>query len=1108
MGIRVALHHFTQYQYDRPVTLSPHVIRLRPAPHCRTPVSAYSLTVRPEQHFINWQQDPFGNFLARVVFPEKTRALAIEVDLLAELTVINPFDFFLDQYAERTPFAYEAQLTKELGPYLEIKEQGPRLQRWLAQVDRSPQATVAFLVALNDCLRQDVDYIIRMEPGVQSCEETFALGKGSCRDSTWLLVQILRHLGFAARFVSGYLIQLTPDVKPLDGPLGPVADFTDLHAWAEVFVPGAGWLGLDPTSGLFAGEGHIPLACTPDPVSAAPVTGLTEECEVDFRFHLQVTRMHEDPRVTRPYTDEQWRAIEALGNAVDQDLVAGDVRLTMGGEPTFVSLDDMDGAEWNTDALGPNKRKLASTLLSRLQQRFAPGSVLHHGQGKWYPGESLPRWAFFCFWRQDGAPVWRDPSLLAKEDAEHHYDHTHAQRFVHALAQRLGVSSDCALPGYEDAVYYLWKEGALPVNIDLLRHDLTDPEERRRLARILERGLGSVVGYALPLKWEGDPNEGKWRGSRWQFRREHLFLLPGDSPMGYRLPLDSLPWSATDVGGLESEPSLFAPRSALRDLHGEVAARYAQFTRLDAVHHDGVREQVLAPSAAVDADFSDLVRTALCVEPREGGLYVFLPPLRSLEQYLDLIASIELTASEFHWPIFIEGYPPPPDWRLRHFSVTPDPGVIEVNIHPARSWPEVLDCVTVLHEEARCSRLGAEKFMLDGRHTGSGGGNHVTLGGPTPADSPFLRRPELLQSLLTYWQHHPSLSYLFSGLFVGPTSQAPRVDEARHESLYELEIAFQQTPPGETPAPWLVDRLLRHLLIDITGNTHRAEFCIDKLYSPDSANGRLGLVEMRAFEMPPHARMHLVQLLLLRALVARFWRTPYQRPLVRWGTELHDRFTLPHYLWQDFREVVCELQDAGYPFQLDWFAPFFEFRFPHYGAVQLHDMHLELRMAIEPWHVLGEEANAGGMSRYVDSSVERVQVKLSGMTDTRYVVACNGRRVPLRATGTQEEGVAGVRYKAWQPPSALHPLLPVHSPLIFAIVDIWTGRSIGGCTYHVVHPGGRNYVTFPVNANEAEARRIARFWPHGHTPGAMQPPPEEPQGEFPHILDLRRHYEC
>jgi uncharacterized protein (DUF2126 family) len=1099
MSIHVNLNHYTRYRYDRPVMLSPHLVRLRPAPHCRTPIEAYALKITPATHFINWQQDPFGNYVARLVFPEKATEFVVEVDLIADLTVINPFDFFLEESAEQCPFRYEEQLATELAPYVEIRERGPLLMRWLEGVDRSPQRTVDFLVEINRRLQRDIGYVIRMEPGIQSCEQTLSLGRGSCRDTGWLLVQILRHLGLAARFVSGYLVQLTADVKALDGPPGPAADFTDLHAWAEVYVPGAGWIGLDPTSGLFAGEGHIPLACTPDPSSAAAVTGYADDCGVEFYFHNRVRRVREDPRVTKPYTEEQWCAINGLGERVDADLAAGDVRLTMGGEPTFVSVDDMEGDEWNTAALGPAKRTMAGTLLRALKERFAPHGVLQYGQGKWYPGEPLPRWALSCFWRDDGEPLWREPALLADESRGAGHGLADAERFVAALCVRLGLAPDLVVPGYEDVFYYLWKEGTLPVNVDPLQSDLTDAAERQRLAFLLRRGLATVSGYALPLRWRGNDGGGLWCSSRWEFRRSRMYLIPGNSAMGYRLPLDSLPWVEPAAREQEFDRDSFEPRGPL----SPTAA---------VVDRSPVRQ--LPPGAAASAPAEPrpaevrIAHTALCVEPRDGKLYVFLPPLTHLEHYVDLLARIEATAAELAMPIVLEGYEPPRDARLRRLSITPDPGVIEVNVHPARNWEELGALTGVLYEEAHRCRLGTEKFMLDGRHTGTGGGNHVTIGGPTPADSPLLRRPDLLRSIITYWQHHPSLSYFFSGMFLGPTSQAPRVDEARDDGLYELEIAFQQVPSGEVPQPWLVDRLFRNLLIDVTGNTHRAEFCIDKLYAPAGPIGRLGLLEIRAFEMPPHARMSLVQMLLLRALVARFWADPYRGELVRWDTGLHDRFMLPHFLWEDLRAVVCDLERHGYEFALAWFAPFLEFRFPRYGTVHAGDVELELRMAIEPWHVLGEEVSSQGTARYVDSSVERLQVKVSGLTPGRHVVACNGRRVPLCTTDRRDEWVGGVRYRAWQPPSALHPTIGVHSPLVLDVVDTWSGYSVGGCTYHVVHPGGRSYETFPVNANEAEARRVARFWSYGHTPGPMAAPPEERSLEFPYTLDLRRADRC
>ncbi|ACI98307.1 DUF2126 domain-containing protein [Rhodospirillum centenum] len=1112
MGIHVALNHRTVYRYDRRISLGPQIVRLRPAPHCRTPILSYSLKVTPKQHFLNWQQDPQSNWLARFVFPEKTTEFTLEVDLVADMAAINPFDFFLEPQAERFPFVYEPWLHRELRPFLETEEPGPLLTRLLATIDRASQPTVGFLVGLNQRLQEAIRYVIRLEPGVQNCEETLARGKGSCRDSAWLLVQVLRHLGLAARFVSGYLIQLTPDVKPLEGPEGPSADFTDLHAWTEVYLPGAGWIGLDPTSGLLAGEGHIPLAATPDPASAAPVAGGLDACEVSFEHHMQVTRIREQPRVTRPYAPEQWAAIDALGRRIDRDLADGDVRLTMGGEPTFVAIDDMDGAEWTVAAQGPTKRLLGGDLIRRLKTRFGPGGVLHFGQGKWYPGESLPRWALHLWWRRDGDALWTHAEYQADERRDYGFGLAEAERFMAALAARLGVPVDYARATYEDPWHHLRQERALPVNVDPTDSRLDDPEERARLARVFERGLDTPIGFALPLNRRHEAHGPVWLSSPWPTRSDRLFLVPGDSPVGYRLPLGSLPWVAPDDRPWSWEQDPFDDRAPL-PAHADLAQRAELKGRTEPVHRGGpIRMADVRDGARASEDrIPDrgesawwVVRTALCVEPRDGRLYVFLPPTGVLEDWVELLAAVEATAVALDLPVVLEGYPPPKDPRLNGIAVTPDPGVIEVNIHPAHDWDELARTTTALYEDARQSRLGTEKFALDGRHVGTGGGNHIVVGGATPADSPFLRRPDLLRSLLTYWQNHPALSYLFSGLFIGPTSQHPRVDEARHDSLYELEIAFGVLDgAGPDCPPWLVDRALRHLLVDVQGNTHRTEFCIDKLYSPDSATGRLGLLELRSFEMPPHAQMSLVQQLLLRALIGWFWREPWRARLVRWGTELNDRWMLPHFVIQDMQDVVADLRAAGYGFEESWFAPHTTFRFPVIGQVSHRGLTLELRTALEPWHVLGEEPGGGGTVRYVDSSLERVQVRLTGAPGERYAVACNGRRVPLRPTGTEGEAVAGVRFRAWQPPNCLHPTIGVHAPLVFDILDTWTGRSIGGCTYHVAHPGGRNFTTFPVNANEAEGRRLARFFPFGHTPGPMSVPAGTPNPDFPLTLDLR-----
>jgi uncharacterized protein (DUF2126 family)/transglutaminase-like putative cysteine protease len=1094
MTLHVALTHKTEYRYDRLTQMGPQVIRLRPAPHCRTPILSYSLTLTPKEHFLNWQQDPFGNYLGRLVIPEKTREFSVTVDLVADMAVINPFDFFVDDYAQGWPFTYEPELKEELTPYLRPAPAGPLLRRYIDALRVNAATTIDFLVDVNRQVQRDVGYLIRMEPGVQTPEQTLANASGSCRDSGWLLVQILRHYGLAARFVSGYLIQLKPDVKPLDGPEGASADFTDLHAWAEVYVPGAGWIGLDPTSGLLAGEGHIPLAATPSPGSAAPISGAHEKAEVEFDFAMRVDRIRESPRVTKPYTDEQWRAILAAGHRVDERLQAGDVRLSMGGEPTFVAVDDMEGGEWNTEAVGPTKRLYAENLIRRLRRRFAPGGLLHYGQGKWYPGEQLPRWALACYWRADGEPLWQDESLIDGEVTDTPATVADADRFTAALCETLGLPKNSAVPAFEDPAHFMLVEQKLPLNVDTADNKLEDPQERTRVMRVFDRGVAAPVSYVLPIQvWQSQERGRRWVTERWAFRREKLFLIPGDSPSGFRLPLASLPHVAP-INYPQVIPA--DPLAQRRPL----PAREILLTGRRAVT---LEPPVAAPD--IPQEIFGSVRTALTIEPRDGHLQVFMPPVEDAEDYAALIAAIEETAAATKQKVHIEGYLPPHDPRLNVIKVTPDPGVIEVNIQPATRWEEAVDITTALYEEAHQTRLGTEKFMIDGHHSGTGGGNHIVLGGLTPADSPFLRRPDLLGSLVTYWQHHPSLSYLFSGLFIGPTSQAPRIDEARHEQLYEMEIALRQVPDptaGHIP-PWLVDRIFRNLLVDVTGNTHRAEICIDKLYSPDGPTGRLGLVEFRSFEMPPHAQMSLAQQLLLRSLIAWFWEEPYRGKLIRWGTQLQDRFMLPHYQWADFLTIIDDLKAAAYPVEAAWFAPHFEFRFPLYGRVDHGGLQVEMRAALEPWHVLGEVGVAGGTARYVDSSLERVQVKVSEMTDRRHVVTCNGQALPLASTGVAGEFVAGVRFRAWQPPSALHPTIAPHTPLTFDVVDSWTGRAIGGCRYHVAHPGGRSFDTFPINAYEAESRRLARFESIGHTPGRMKAPEPKVNPDYPLTLDLR-----
>lgn len=1099
MSTKVSLRHRTTYRFDHPVALGPHVVRLRPAPHCRTPIDAYAMTVSPAEHFVNWQQDPFGNWQARLVLPEKVTELDVDVTLVADLMTINPFDFFIEEYAETYPFVYEPQLAADLAPYLRPVDEGdgtgpgPVMTAWRETLPALPDdgvPLVSFLAGLNEAVHRDVAYTVRMEPGVQTPDETLTRAIGSCRDSAWLLVSLLRQHGLAARFVSGYLVQLATDplvaAQALDGPAGATEDFTDLHAWAEVYVPGAGWVGLDPTSALFAGEGHLPLSATPHPLSAAPITGASEPAEVEFSFLNEVTRVHEDPRVTLPYTPEQWGRIDALGAAVDARLGAGDVGLTMGGEPTFVSIDDRACEQWTTAADGEDKRRLATELAERLRAVYADGGLVHRGQGTWYPGESLPRWQISLQWRTDGEPLWHDPDLLCDPwtDPEP-VGHDAARHLAQETARVLGLPDALVLAAWEDPFAVVAREMALP---DGERPD----EDAADVDAVAARDAAETMprGWVLPLV-TGE----QWRTPAWRFRRGRLVLLPGDSAVGLRLPLDAISWTDPEASGdpsyLEAGPAVVA----------------------------GVPDvEVCDPDGAPTTAFVFEVRPGSTDGP--PVLHVFLPPTERFEDYVDLVHVVEHAVGSVGVPVVVEGYGPPPDPRLTSLSVTPDPGVIEVNVQPTSSWAELTALTDTLYAAARRTRLGTETFDLDGRHTGTGGGNHLTLGGSTPSASPLLRRPELLTSLLAHWQRHPSLSYLFSGRFIGPTSQAPRLDEGRPEAVYEMEIAIAEVrrlvaeADGEPVRPWLVDRALRHLLTDLTGNTHRAEFCIDKLYGPDSSRGRLGLLELRGFEMPPHPQMALVQALLVRALVARFWEEPDHGPLERWGTGLHEDFLLPQGAVRDIDAVVADLRSHDIPFERTWLDPFVEFRFPRLGLTEVSTpsgpVELELRSAIEPWHVLGEEATGSGTSRYVDSSMERLQVTVRGLLPARHLVTCQGVPVPLTPTGVPGELYAGVRYRAWQPWSALHPSIPVHAPLHVAVVDTVAGQSLGGCTYHVVHPGGRAYEHPPVNAQEAQARRSSRFVPQPAAVGAvdvgalLEAGRRAQTSDYPHTLDLRR----
>jgi len=1055
MGIQVALNHRTVYRYEKAISLGPQVIQLRPALHCRAPILSYSLDVSPSEHILNWQLDPHNNRLARLLFSGKTNELRVDVNLIADLTPYNPFEFFLEPGFEEFPFSYAPGVAKDLEPYRSADRPGPLLQALLESFVGCKTGTIGLLLDLNRKIRDEIGYVTRLAPGVQTCEETLEKRKGSCRDSAWLLVQGLRNLGIAARFVSGYLIQLKSDDPTSDGPK---EDSADLHAWAEAFLPGAGWIGMDPTSGLLTGEGHIPLVCTPTASQAAPIGGTSEPTKVEFSHSITVRRLNDPRRPSKPFTDQDWLRVRQVAHGVDEELNAQDVRLTMGGEPTYVGIDDPESPQWNIDAAGAMKRSRGLALIQALREGMASGGFLHYGQGKWYPGEAVPRWALSCFWRVDGVPVWEDTSLIAREDEEYGFGAVDALRFIEALTRRLEVSSENLLPAYN------------PDN------ETSEP-----------------VGYILPLRRRQPEGQLRWSSQLWFPRPERMLLSFGDSPIGFRIPTESMPWVAPDEIEYDLDAAPFEKWVALRE---------HPTRRLDLFAINPAPDTLPAVLPAT-SEVPVMIRPSLCVQARGGRVHVFLPYAPKLADYLDLVSAVEDTCKHLNIPVWVEGYAPAPDPRLRSFSVTPDPGVLEVNLPPASNWDELEQINTLLDREARRNRLTSEKYNYDGGRIGTGGGNHIVIGGASLLESPILRRPDLLRSMIAFWQNHPSLSYLFSGMYVGPTSQYPRVDEARMDALYELEVAFRILPANDCP-PWVIDGLFRHLLVDTTGNSHRAEFCVDKLFPPEGLGLQLGLLELRAFEMAPHLQMNLLQMLLIRALVSMFWKTPFEGSLIRWATALHDRFMLPEFVRRDFREVLIELRAAGYNFEDEWFDAHFEFRFPKVGSIAAEGIELELRHALEPWNVLAEETFSGRTVRSVDSSMERMQVKVAGVTmESRYAVTCNGRRVPLQLTGEPGTALAGVRYRARRLSATLHPTVPVHAPLVFQLIDRFRGSSIGQCTYHVGPPDGRIYTARPANAADADDRRMERFQVNTPALSQVAAPEEEGNPLFPMTLDLR-----
>jgi uncharacterized protein (DUF2126 family) len=510
------------------------------------------------------------------------------------------------------------------------------------------------------------------------------------------------------------------------------------------------------------------------------------------------------------------------------------------------------------------------------------------------------------------------------------------------------------------------------------------------------------------------------------------------------------------------------------------------------------------------------LRRALTAEIRAGTLTIFVPPLL-LAAYLELIAKIEETVTALNLrDIVLAGYAPPPEPTLPTLGLASDPGVLEINLTPSATWADYDAQLAQLYAAAAACGLCARKLQFNGRETGTGGGAHLVFGGPAGLLSPFFAFPALLPSVIRYWQHHPALSYAFTGAYMGPSSQAPRIDESTFEALYELEIACAGAESLGTPQNLaLFDLLFRDLLMDRSGNTHRAEISVDKLWNPFAPNGRLGLVEFRAFETHPAPAVQSVTALFVRAILARLAADPFNAPFVRWAGELHDRFFLPAFVWEDLAIICADLRNHGIAFDAEWLRAPWEFRFPKLGEFALPVSNLKseisnptlvFRQALEAWPLLGESPNAGTVARTVDSSLDRIEARIS---EAKFLegglLLANGLPCAFRATAGGA-AACGIRYRAFYLSPSLQPHVPVHAPLLLEWVDRTTLTVVAAARWHVWNPANSAYAAAPADVTLAAARRAERweYWPH-----TIGQPRFVPKIDFPpegrHTLDLRRY---